>query len=506
MKRRLAVGIVCCLLLPTRTRAQNVASDTAPPPVMREMRGAWIATVGNIDWPSRTGLSSDEQQRELIAILDRLVELKMNAAIFQVRPAADALYASRLEPWSEFLSGEMGRAPSPYYDPLEFAVTEAHKRGLELHAWINPYRARYSTVRPASKSHITRANPRLVRNYGSYVWMDPGDAAVRARTKRVVLDIVKRYDVDGIHLDDYFYPYPESREGREIPFPDDATWKRYQRRGGKLSRGDWRRHNVDLLVSELYRGVHAVKPWVRFGVSPFGIWRPGYPASVSGLDQYSALYADARKWWNEGWVDYLVPQLYWSLDRPQQSYVELLHWWSAENLHHRNLWAGNYTGKVGFTTSAKWSVSEVIEQIRRTRGEAGASGNVHFSMKVFMADPDMLNEQLLREVYGAPALPPASGWLDDQTPGSPRLIPRVDEATGERLVEITAPVRVRKDTHAAAPRLWVVQARSDDGWTTAILPATTRFYSLRPRTTDVRVRAVDRVGHLGPDARIALPR
>src|SRR5258708_20350724 len=195
MKRRLAVGIVGCLLLPTRTRAQNVASDTAPPRVMGERRGGWMATVGNIDWPSRTGLSSDEQQRELIAILDRLVELKMNAAIFQVRPAADALYASRLEPWSEFLSGEMGRAPSPYYDPLEFAVTEAHKRGLALHAWINPYRARYSTVRPASKSHVTRSNPRLVRSYGSVNWRDAGGRPLRARPKRGELGLLNRYDL-----------------------------------------------------------------------------------------------------------------------------------------------------------------------------------------------------------------------------------------------------------------------------------------------------------------------
>ncbi len=472
-----------------------------PPPVMREMRAVWIATVDNLDWPSRAGLSTAEQQRELIAMFDRATELRMNTIVFQVRPGADALYDSKIEPWSEYLTGEMGRAPSPYYDPLKFAIDEAHKRGLELHAWINPYRARYSLTRKASKTHISRARPDLVRKYGPYVWMDPGDAEVRARTKKVVLDIVRRYNIDAIHLDDYFYPYKEQRRGRDIPFPDATTFKRYQKNGGRLSREDWRRDNVNKLVSELNVAVHEAKSWVRFGVSPFGIWRPGYPASVRGLDQYSELFADARKWWNEGWVDYLVPQLYWAVDRPQQSYVELLQWWSDENRMKRNLWAGNYTGKVGFKNSQKFPVSEITGQIALTRAQAGATGNVHFSMKVFMDNPDMLNETLERGVYSEAAIPPASPWLDDQPPAAPLLALKND------LVEMRVPLPpVRKDGTGGAAWLWVVQTRSDDGWITSVVPGDSKLYTLRPRVTDVRVRAVDRVGNLSAESRLIVPR
>ncbi len=292
-----------------------LGAQPAPP---REFRAIWIATVDNMDWPSRPGLPAAEQKRELIAILDKAVDLRMNAIVLQVRPAADALYKSSIEPWSEYLTGKMGESPG--YDPLEFAVAESHKRGLELHAWINPYRARYSLTRKASPSHVSRSRPDWVRKYGPYLWMDPGSTDVRARTKRVVLDIVKRYDIDALHMDDYFYPYKETKRGKEIPFPDNSTYKRYRKGGGKLDKDDWRRRNVNLLVEELNTEIHKTKSWVRFGISPFGIWRPGYPESVRGLDQYSELYADARKWWREGWVDYLSPQLYFGANRPQQRY------------------------------------------------------------------------------------------------------------------------------------------------------------------------------------------
>ncbi|MEO6526692.1 MAG: family 10 glycosylhydrolase, partial [Gemmatimonadaceae bacterium] len=277
-----------------QTGASRGAADTAPPLVPRELRAVWVATVDNMDWPSRSGLSTAQQQAELIAILDKLVQLNMNAIVLQVRPAADALYASQDEPWSDVLSGEMGRAPEPFYDPLAFAVTEAHKRGLELHAWINPYRAKNSSTRSVSSNHVSRTQPELVRTYGPFLWLDPGDPKVRDLTTRVALDIVRRYDIDALHMDDYFYPYRESRNGRELDFPDDATWRRYQQGGGTLARNDWRRENVNLLVRQLNDAVHAVKPWVRFGISPFGIWRPGFPESVRGLDQYSEIYADAR--------------------------------------------------------------------------------------------------------------------------------------------------------------------------------------------------------------------
>ena len=483
--------------------------DTAPPTVTREFRAAWVATVGNMDWPSKRGLSSETQQRELIAILDRLVALRMNAIVLQVRPAGDAFYDSKIEPWSDFLTGQMGRAPSPYYDPLAFAISEAHKRGIELHAWINPYRARDPSTRNVSATHISKRNPELVRKYGEYLWMDPGDPKVRARTEHVVLDLVKRYDIDGIHMDDYFYPYREVKRHREVPFPDNATWRRYQKGGGKLPRDDWRRDNVNRLVKELYVGIHKEKPWVRFGISPFGIWRPGYPASVRGMDQYTEIYADARKWLNEGWVDYFTPQLYWSVDKPQQSYRDLLEWWTQENLKGRNIWPGNYTGKVAFTNSARWRTDEVLTQIRMTRAQPGATGNVHFSMSVFMQNPDSLNERLINEVYIAPALVPASGWLDQGVPVTPIIRVRADAVSGETVLDMQPGFALRA-TVPASTWLWVVQTRLDSAWTTAILPGTDRrrvLAALGARVpSDIRVTAIDRVGNASAASRIGIAR
>lgn len=495
-----------------RVAAQSASAGAEPPAVPREFRAAWIATVGNLDWPSRKGLSTARQQAELVSMLDRLVSLHMNAAILQVRPAADALYQSSIEPWSDAITGEMGRAPQPFYDPLAFAVTEAHRRGLELHAWINPYRAKDPSTRSVSSGHISRTRPDLVRRYGAFLWLDPGDPAVRELTTRVVLDIVRRYDVDAIHMDDYFYPYPEPGQG---DFPDDRTWKRYRRDGGTLARADWRRENVNLLVRGLGASIHAIKPWVRFGISPFGLWRPGFPAGAQGLDQFARLYADARKWIREGWVDYVSPQLYWAVDRPGLSYPVLLRWWADQNVHGRHLWPGNYTGKVAFTNASAWTSSEVLRQIRLTRAQRGATGNVHFSMAVFQQDPDSLDERLLRDVYASPALVPATPWLGAGAPVRPVASARLDHATGDGYVElfgVAAANEARARTPASrtvdvgAPWLWVVQTRSATGWVTSILPGATRTHlaaehgSLRP--TDIRVMAVDRLGNASAAVRV----
>ncbi|MDW8310812.1 MAG: family 10 glycosylhydrolase, partial [Verrucomicrobiales bacterium] len=263
--------------------AQGAAPDRAitPPSPAREFRGAWVATVKNIDWPSRPGLTADQQKAELTAMLDQAARLKLNAILLQVRPACDALYASRFEPWSPYLTGRMGKPPEPYYDPLEFAVTQAHRRGLELHAWFNPYRALVkSPDLEVAPTHVSRKRPELVRDYGKYLWLDPGDPAVQDYSISVVLDVVRRYDVDGVHFDDYFYPYPEKgSDGTEMDFPDEPTWKKYGLRSG-LSRDDWRRQNVNGFIQRLYRSIKAAKPWVKFGISPFGIWRPGHPPQI----------------------------------------------------------------------------------------------------------------------------------------------------------------------------------------------------------------------------------
>jgi len=260
----LRLRILAFALLVGAVPCTGIAAQVDAPPVPREFRGAWVASVANIDWPSRPGLSTWEQQAELIAILNRCVALNFNAVILQVRPAADALYDSPYEPWSAYLTGVEGRAPEPYYDPLTFAVAEAHKRGLELHAWFNPYRARHPSAHgSAALSHIATLHPELVRAYGRYQWMDPGEPAVRAQTLRVMLDVVKRYDVDGIHIDDYFYPYPElGPDSVPIPFPDSASYGRYVRGGGTLAVNDWRRENVNTLMRNIYRRTKAIKPWV----------------------------------------------------------------------------------------------------------------------------------------------------------------------------------------------------------------------------------------------------
>src|SRR5580765_2359386 len=381
-------------------------SSIKPPAPMREFRAAWIATVVNIDWPSRKGLSTAEQKAELLAILDRAAHLKLNALIFQVRPACDALYASEIEPWSEFLTGTMGKAPEPLYDPLSFAVEEAHKRGLELHAWFNPYRAGHPSAKsPVSSNHITKTRPQLVRRYGKQVWLDPGEKEVQEYSLSVVMDVVRRYDIDGVHFDDYFYPYKElDRSGNEVDFPDDTSWKRFGA-GGKSERDDWRRQNVDAFVHKVYDSIKATKPWVKFGISPFGIWRPENPPQIKGFDAYGKLYADSRKWLMNGWVDYFAPQLYWSIDSREQSFPVLLKWWTQQNSKHRLLVPGlDDTKTVNLNPETnternrqRWQVLEIVNQIRLARKQTGVDGHIHWNMKSLMRN-QALDEALQQQV------------------------------------------------------------------------------------------------------------
>ena len=514
-------------------------ADTVPPAVSREFRAVWVATVDNIDWPSRPGLPTEAQQAELIAILERARQLHLNAIIFQVRPAADALYPSTLEPWSYFLTGAMGRPPAPMYDPLAFAIEEAHRRGLELHAWFNPYRARHPGDKSQpTASHVSRAKPKLVKRYGSFLWMDPGEPEVRRQTTRVILDVVRRYDVDGVHIDDYFYPYPErARRGGLVPFPDDASWRAYRARQGTLSRDDWRRRNVDLLVEELYDGIKKIKPWVKFGISPFGIWRPGFPAMVRGLDPYEQLYADSRKWLLEGWLDYFTPQLYWRTDAPMQPYAELLKWWRAQNPLGRHVWPGNYTSRASSRGRQTWPAAQVIEQIRLTRDQlASRSGNVHFSMDAFMVNRDSLDQRLLSGPYAEPAIVPSVPWLAAGIPDSPiaRLspspdgveialvpgasavagVPRSDAVSRAASAARATPAPADRTRASAAttsirearePRWWLVRARYLDGWRALLLDASERTIRLGRDANGaapdvVTVTAVDHAGIESPPA------
>jgi len=492
------------------TAASYSPSGLIPPQPVREFRGVWVATVGNIDWPSQKGLGSAEQQAELLAVLDRAVQLKLNAIIFQVRPACDAMYASRIEPWSEYLTGTMGRAPQPYYDPLAFAVAEAHKRGLELHAWFNPYRARVlDSSSPTSPEHVSKRHPELVRQYGKYLWLDPGEKQVQDYSLSVIMDVVKRYDVDGVHFDDYFYPYREKdAAGKEMDFPDDASWKRFGA-GPKLSRDDWRRDNVNRFIERVYKSIKSAKPWVKFGVSPFGIWRPGYPAQIKGFDAYAVLYADSRKWLANGWVDYLAPQLYWAIDASEQSFPALLRWWAVQNTQRRLLVAGMNTTHAGrgwrpasTDTNGRgrsWPPEEIINQIRIARELPAPNGHIHWNMRTLMRNT-ALDEALKKEVYQQPALVPATPWLGTSAPDKPKLTIR-KATTGSQSKVNWSPIGFSKVW------LWVVQSRLGGHWTTRILPATTNSETWdTPAPEVVAVSAVDRKGNISSPAVISLKR
>ena len=276
-----------------------------PPPEPREFRAAWVATVGHIDWPSRPGLAPAAQRAEALAILERARAIGLNAIVLQVRPAGDALYPSALEPWSEFLTGAQGRPPRPYWDPLAFWLREAHRRGLELHAWLNPYRARHSLARtPFARPHLALRVPEAVKRYGDQWWMDPSHPAAQAHTLAVAEDLLRRYDVDGLHIDDYFYPYPLQQDGAELAFPDSEAYLHHLGRGGTLTLPAWRRSQVDALVQALYRSVRRLRPQARFGISPFGLGRPDRrPPGVTGFSQYDKLYADVERWLEEGWLE-----------------------------------------------------------------------------------------------------------------------------------------------------------------------------------------------------------
>jgi len=394
--------------------------QAAPRPggLPREFRAAWMATVFNLDWPSSPGLSPDVQRAQLASQLDAAARLNLNAVIFQVRPSGDAVYASSLEPWCGFIGGATGRSPG--YDPLKFAVAEAHRRGLELHAWFNPFRARASKSYGPAGSHLAARRPEWTRSFGGGLWFDPGEPGVREHTIRVIADVARRYNVDGIHIDDYFYPYPPAGASGmgASTFPDSSTYAKY---GRGQNRAAWRRSNVDAFVSGLYRAVKSVRPEAKVGISPFGIWRPGVPASIKGqLDSYEYLGADARGWLARGWCDYLSPQLYWSIDPPDQSFSTLLRWWHQQNGSGRHLWPGMAIDRIGPKRPAR----EIINQLALTREMAprGRAGACHWALKNLRQNRGRIQEALLTGPYASRAAVPASPWLGAAVPEAPRAL------------------------------------------------------------------------------------
>ncbi len=467
------------------------------PPVEREFRAVWIATVANIDWPSRPGLPVAQQKAELRAMLDRVEALNMNAVIFQIRPAADALYESDIEPWSEYLTGQQGKAPEPFYDPLAFAVEEAHRRGLELHAWFNPFRAKHPTARSELDStHVYYTNPDIVREYGRHLWFDPGMQEAQDHSIEVILDVVRRYNIDGVHIDDYFYPYKERDSlDKLIDFPDSLSYANYIEYvfGEPLSRDDWRRNNVDRFVQRLYHEIKNEKSYVKFGISPFGIWRPGYPEQIEGFDAYAEIYADAKLWLNRGWIDYFSPQLYWPVDQKAQSYPVLLQWWQQENIFNRHLWPGNFTSRVADRGEVVWPAEEIIRQIHLTRLQRGSEGNIHFSMRSLIRNSDNLIQRLDDESYREPALIPSSPWLDNTPPSQPEV---QTEILGNDVL-LTLATRDNDDIW-----LWAIRSKFGREWRTEIVPGWRN--SFRIKSDDSRhppeVIAVSAVNRLGNES------
>ena len=338
-----------------------------------EFRGAWISSVHNLDWPSEKGLPAAQQKAELVRLLDSAKSLGLTDVFFQVRPEGDALYQSSLEPWSRFLTGTQGKDPG--YDPLAFCINEAGKRGIRVHAWFNPYRASVKAGAPLASSHMARRYNRYAYKVGSVMCMDPGSKEVQDHVVKVVSDVARRYNVAGIHFDDYFYPYPSV--GR---LPDGKTYDSYRAGGGTLSIGDWRRDNVNRLIARSSQAVKEARPEAVFGVSPFGIYTKGQPSTVkAGLDQLNEIYADPLKWMRSGWVDYIAPQLYWK-DGSDQSFTELLKWWRSPSVNPRRVPV--YPGIAAYRMSEQgWPAQEIVKQVGLSRTVGGGpSGHAFFRM------------------------------------------------------------------------------------------------------------------------------
>lgn len=402
-------------------KAQTPTPSLPDPAPKREFRGVWVATVVNIDWPTSTKLTTEQQKNQLISLIEAHHETGLNAIILQVRPAADAFFGKSLEPWSQYLTGKQGKAPDPYYDPLELAITEAHKRGMELHAWFNPYRATFgSNYAAVAPDHITRTHPEWFFIYGGQKLFNPGIPEVRQYIVKVILNVVDNYDIDGVHMDDYFYPYKIA--GQTIN--DADTFHQYGQGFSNIS--DWRRDNVNQLIKMLGDSIHKHKPYVKFGISPFGIWKnkssdPEGSATAGG-DSYYELYADGRKWIKEGWIDYINPQLYWPIAFRPARFDTLANWWSY-NTYGRHLYIGQAAYRINERGNASFKLPwQMTEQLKLIRSNPRIQGSVFFSSTSLLHNPLGFTDSLRTHYYRYPALPPVMLWLDSVAPHTPQLL------------------------------------------------------------------------------------
>jgi len=397
----------------------------------RELRAAWIATVANIDWPSKPGLPSVEQQEQFNHRLDELKYLGCNAAIVQIRPCADAIYKSSIEPWCYYLTGRQGEPPFPYYDPMLYMVEETHKRNMEFHAWFNPFRALMnSSMNNNPSNHVTRAHPEWIISYGGKSYIDPGIPEAREYVIKVIIDVVKRYDIDAVHLDDYFYPYKVGT----TPFPDNKSYAQY---GNGADREEWRRNNVNEFIYLLNKNIKAVKPYVKLGVSPFGIWRnaskdPEGSATRGGQTDYDDLYADVLLWLRKGWVDYLMPQLYWEHHNHAAPFDVLMPWWE-QHTYSRHIYYGLGVYRMVGARSGAWaSCKELLSQIREIRQSTRTPGYAFYSASSFDKIHLPISDSLHFGYTRLPAFPPVMPWLDTTAPQSP-ILKAVPSAQGTLL-------------------------------------------------------------------------
>lgn len=392
--------------------------------IRKEMRGAWIATVKNIDWPQSRTQPADQQKEDLIKIINEYHENGINAVFMQIRSASDAYYQSDLEPWSEWITGKQGQKPSPYYDPMQTAIEQCHKNGMEFHAWFNPYRA-VSNVNTSNiaNNHVSKMHPEWCVRYGDDLWLDPGIPEVRNFIVQIVMDVVRRYDINGVHFDDYFYPYPIA--GKD--FPDSATYAKYNDPVRPLSRNDWRRKNVDLVIEQLHDSIKSVKPYVKFGIAPFGIWRNKTSdprgSESRGLENYDALYADVLLWLQKGWIDYVAPQLYWYIGYQHANFEVLIQWWK-QNLYGKHLYIGHalYMSTPENQNEEWRKPTQIPSQLRLVRKFA-ADGSILYNTTSFRKNVNGVRDSLKNDFYKQFAFPPAMTWIDN-TP--PNRLNRVD--------------------------------------------------------------------------------
>ena len=380
----------------------------------REFRAAWIQSVNG----QFRGMPTEKLKQNLIGQLNSLQKAGINAIIFQVRPEADALYASRLEPWSRFLTGVQGKAPEPYWDPMQFMIDECHKRGMEFHAWINPYRTKTTLKSELAPNHVYNIHPEWFVTYGDQLYFDPALPESRRHICMVVSDIVSRYDVDAIHMDDYFYPYPI--KGKD--FPDDASFARFG--GGFSNKGDWRRSNVNVLIKKLHETIREIKPWVKFGVSPFGIYRnessDPLGSKTKGLQNYDDLYADVLLWAREGWIDYNIPQIYWHIGHPVADYETLVKWW-ARNTENRPLFIGqSVMNTVQNADPKNPSINQLPRKMALQRAYQTIGGSCQWPASAVVENAGKYRDALIAEYHKYPALPPVFDFMDNEAPAMVR--------------------------------------------------------------------------------------